>query len=37
MARPKYQALAAVLHIKEMQSLDPDRPPVELEVAFAER
>ncbi|WP_254546595.1 propanediol/glycerol family dehydratase medium subunit [Halomarina pelagica] len=34
MARPKYQALAAVLHIKEMQSLDPDRRPTELAVEF---
>jgi hypothetical protein len=33
MARPKYQALAALWHIKEMEYRD-DRDPVELEVAF---
>lgn len=34
MARPKYQALAAVLHIKEMESLDTERAPIELAVSF---
>lgn len=34
MTRPKYQALAALWHIKEMQHRDEDREPVELEVSF---
>ncbi len=34
MARPKYQALAALWHIKEMQHKDEDKPPMELEVSF---
>lgn len=34
MARPKYQALAAVLHIKESKSIDETREPVELEAHF---
>ncbi|QFU84589.1 propanediol/glycerol family dehydratase medium subunit [Natronorubrum aibiense] len=34
MARPKYQALAAVWHIKEMQYKDEDKEPMELEVSF---
>ncbi|WP_266082667.1 propanediol/glycerol family dehydratase medium subunit [Haladaptatus caseinilyticus] len=34
MARPKYQALAAVLHIKESKSIDESREPVELEAHF---
>ncbi|WP_255666504.1 propanediol/glycerol family dehydratase medium subunit [Haladaptatus sp. DYF46] len=34
MARPKYQALAAVLHIKESKSIDETREPVELEAQF---
>lgn len=32
MTRPKYQALAAVWHIKEMDHVDEDCAPVELEV-----
>lgn len=34
MARPKYQALAALWHIKEMGYTDDDREPTELEVTF---
>jgi hypothetical protein len=34
MTRPKYQALAALWHIKEMQLKDEDKPPMEMEVAF---
>lgn len=34
MARPKYQALAALWHIKEMEYKDENREPTELEVAF---
>jgi propanediol dehydratase medium subunit len=34
MARPKYQALAAVLHIKESKSIDETQEPVELEAHF---
>ena len=30
MARPKYQALSALLHIKETAFVDPDKKPVEL-------
>ncbi|EJN58775.1 propanediol/glycerol family dehydratase medium subunit [Halogranum rubrum] len=34
MARPRYQALAALWHIKEMQLKDADAPPMEQEVSF---
>jgi hypothetical protein len=34
MARPKYQALAAVWHIKEMQYKDENKEPMETEVTF---
>ncbi|MEW6179915.1 MAG: propanediol/glycerol family dehydratase medium subunit [Chloroflexota bacterium] len=34
MARPKYQAIAAVFHIRETQFVDPNKKPVELEVTF---
>jgi propanediol dehydratase medium subunit len=34
MARPKYQALAGLLHIKETQHVDPNKAPVELEAVF---
>jgi len=34
MTRPKYQALAAVWHIKEMEYLDENRDPTELDVQF---
>ncbi|RBI60404.1 propanediol utilization protein [halophilic archaeon] len=34
MARPKYQALAALWHIKEMQYKDEKKEPTEMEVAF---
>lgn len=34
MARPKYQAIAAVFHIRETQFVDPNKKPVELEVKF---
>ena len=34
MARPRFQAKAAVIHIKETQSVEPGKPPVELEVAI---
>jgi len=34
MARPRFQARAAVLHIKETESVEPGKPPVELEVAI---
>jgi hypothetical protein len=34
MTRPRYQALAALWHIKEMQLKDEDKPPMEMEVAF---
>lgn len=30
MARPKYQAVAALLHIKETEYVEPNKPPVEL-------
>jgi len=35
MARPKYQAVAAVLHIKETKLVEPGAPPVECQVRFA--
>ncbi|MDK2855293.1 MAG: propanediol dehydratase medium subunit [Bacillota bacterium] len=34
MARPKYQAVAAVLHIKETEHVDRNAKPVELAVSF---
>lgn len=34
MARPKYQAIAAVYHIRETSFVKPDTRPVELEVRF---
>jgi len=34
MARPKYQAIAAVFHIRETSFVKPEARPVELEVAF---
>ena len=34
MARPKYQAIAAVLHIKETEHVVPGAKPVEIEVKF---
>jgi propanediol dehydratase medium subunit len=34
MARPKYQAVAAVLHIKETEQVDRNAKPVELAVSF---
>ncbi|MFB5283713.1 propanediol/glycerol family dehydratase medium subunit [Peribacillus sp. Hz7] len=34
MARPKYQAAAALLYLKECQSLVPDQKPVELKAEF---
>jgi propanediol dehydratase medium subunit len=34
MTRPKYQAAAALLYLKECQSLVPDQKPVELKVEF---
>lgn len=34
MARPKYQAIAAVFHIRETSFVQPDAKPVELEVRF---
>jgi len=34
MARPKYQALAALWHIKEMQHKDESKEPTEMEVSF---
>ncbi|WP_432666517.1 propanediol/glycerol family dehydratase medium subunit [Wukongibacter baidiensis] len=34
MARPKYQALAALLHIKETEHVVQDKKPVTLEVSF---
>jgi hypothetical protein len=37
MARPKYQALAALWHIKEMEYTDEERAPTELTVSFEER
>ena len=35
MARPKYQAIAAVYHIRETSFVKPDAKPVELEVRFS--
>jgi propanediol dehydratase medium subunit len=35
MARPKYQAVAAILYLKEYQAMIPNAKPVELEVEFA--
>jgi len=34
MARPKYQAKAALLHIKETEHVVPGSKPVEMEVGF---
>lgn len=34
MARPKYQAIAAVFHIRETEFVNPDKKPVDLEVSF---
>jgi propanediol dehydratase medium subunit len=34
MARPKYQAIAALLHIKETEHVDANRKPVELAVKY---
>ncbi|HWQ29920.1 MAG TPA: propanediol/glycerol family dehydratase medium subunit [Negativicutes bacterium] len=34
MARPKYQAKAALLHIKETEHVEPGAKPIELEVRF---
>ena len=34
MARPKYQAIAALLHIKETQYADRNKKPQELKVEF---
>lgn len=34
MARPKYQAVAALLHIKETEHVDPDKKPKVLAVSF---
>jgi propanediol dehydratase medium subunit len=34
MARPKYQAIAAVFHIRETSFVNRDKNPVELEVRF---
>jgi propanediol dehydratase medium subunit len=34
MARPKYQAIAAILYLKECQLLSPDAKPVELKAEF---
>jgi propanediol dehydratase medium subunit len=34
MARPKYQAIAALLYLKECQSIIPDHKPVEIKVEF---
>lgn len=35
MARPKYQAIAAVFHIRETEFVNPDKKPVDLEVSFS--
>ena len=35
MARPKYQAIAAVFHIRETAFVDLDKKPVELDVSFS--
>jgi propanediol dehydratase medium subunit len=34
MARPKYQAIAALLYLKECQAILPDHKPVEMKVGF---
>jgi propanediol dehydratase medium subunit len=34
MARPKYQAIAALLHIKETEYVQAQKPPVEVRVRF---
>lgn len=34
MARPKYQAIAALLHIKETEHVDANRKPLELQAKF---
>lgn len=34
MARPRWQAKAALLHLKEFECIQPDRGPVEVELAF---
>ncbi len=36
MTRPKFQAKAAILHIKETEHVDTGKPPVELEVTWQE-
>jgi propanediol dehydratase medium subunit len=35
MARPKYQAIAAVFHIRETEFVDVNKKPVDLEVRFS--
>ena len=35
MARPKYQAIAALLHIKETEHVDPKKAPAEVRVKFS--
>ena len=35
MARPKYQAIAAVFHIRETEFVNPDKKPMDLEVRFS--
>lgn len=35
MTRPKYQAIAALLYLKEFQSLVPNQKPIELKVEFS--
>ena len=37
MARPKWQAIASVFHIRETEFVKPDEKPVELEVTFKGR
>jgi propanediol dehydratase medium subunit len=34
MARPKYQAIAAVYHIRETEFVDASKKPMDLEVRF---
>ncbi|PID85587.1 MAG: propanediol dehydratase [Chloroflexi bacterium] len=34
MARPKYQAIAAVYHIRETEFVDKDKPPMDLDIQF---
>ena len=34
MARPKYQAIAALLHIKETQLVEPEKKPQSVEMRF---